>query len=139
MSSSEATPTMAELVERGHHFVAAEKYKLALEPYHLAMRKCPYSNKSKNRYNPNYRCNARKKCSCKNFKKAVALGGSILGEAMRRVIARLAYDIGIASATTCTTSRHWMVGLQRLRRWVISIAPRMTPNGFYNWLLDFQM
>ncbi|CCE33753.1 uncharacterized protein CPUR_07679 [Claviceps purpurea 20.1] len=62
---------MADLIESDRHFYANKEYNRALELFTETMRRCPCSKGVK-----------RERCTCKNFEKVAAQGGSIFQEAM---------------------------------------------------------
>ncbi|KAG6163694.1 hypothetical protein E4U11_001717 [Claviceps purpurea] len=122
---------MADLIEKGRRYVAAEEYGSALTPYHKAAEGCPCSSAS---LYPRFRC------TCKNFKKAVAQGGSILREAMETCHC----DVGKRFITKCANVHHIEAldgraaifeALGRLDRatreaeWILELAPQL-PDGY---------
>ncbi|CCE29344.1 uncharacterized protein CPUR_03037 [Claviceps purpurea 20.1] len=73
MSSSKAESEMAALIEKALSCLEASEIDLALDAYRLAVKICPCSGGR----------DPRVRCRCKNFKKAVAKGGSIIRELLK--------------------------------------------------------
>ncbi|CCE29326.1 uncharacterized protein CPUR_03019 [Claviceps purpurea 20.1] len=130
MSSSSAKPTMAYLIKKGRRYVAAEEYGSALKSYLQAAESCPCSSGPYPRF----------QCRCKNFKKAVAQGGSIIGEAMKTCHC----GVGKHFITKCANVHHIKAldgraaTFQALGRfscatrdaeWILELAPQL-PDGY---------
>ncbi|KAG6015932.1 hypothetical protein E4U54_002691 [Claviceps lovelessii] len=131
MSSSravESEPTMADLIESGRHYYTAKRYKRALELFTKVMRNCPCARGVK-----------RDRCTCKNYEKVAAEGGSIFKEAMYTC----SCDVG-KTFSKCNNVHHIQAldfraatfeALDKLDRamkdaeWILELAPRL-PDGY---------
>ncbi|KAG6159700.1 hypothetical protein E4U11_004223 [Claviceps purpurea] len=121
-------PTMADLIESGRNFYATKKYKRALVLFTKAMRSCPCSKGVK-----------RDRCTCKDFEKVAAQGGSIFREAMYTCHC----DVG-RMFSKCDNEYHIQIldfraatfeALGKLdhamkdAEWILELAPRL-PDGY---------
>lgn len=131
MSSSrgpEEEPSMTDLIDSGRRFYEVKKYKRALEQFTRAMKSCSCARGLR-----------RERCSCKNFEKVAAEGGSIFKEAMYNCKC----DIG-KTFNKCDNYQHAQAldfraatfeALEKLDRakkdaeWILELAPRL-PDGY---------
>ncbi|KAG6022793.1 hypothetical protein E4U41_002163 [Claviceps citrina] len=124
----EAEPTTADLIESGRRSYEAKRFKRALEMFTRAMRSCPCARGVR-----------RDRCTCKNFEKVAAEGGSVFKEAMYNCKC----DVG-RTFSKCNNIHHIQAldfraatfeALGKLDRamkdaeWILELAPRL-PDGY---------
>ncbi|CCE33163.1 uncharacterized protein CPUR_07087 [Claviceps purpurea 20.1] len=119
---------MADLIESGRNFYATKKYKRALVLFTKAMRSCPCSKGVK-----------RDRCTCKDFEKVAAQGGSIFREAMYtchcdvgRMFSKCdnGYHIQILDFRAATFEALGKLDhAMKDAEWILELAPRL-PDGY---------